>query len=107
MTHEPRRLTLHPSLIKPLLLAGGDRTLTGVLWISVIALVWGTKINLFTMAIGLTLGICGQFILVRAAKADALWWPIYLRSLRYTPFYRASSGVRARSAPVRPSVPKV
>jgi type IV secretory pathway TrbD component len=73
----------------------------------VLCLIWGTRINLLTIAVGMGLGICGQFVLVRWAKADPLWFQVYLRSLRYKPYYRAHSGVRATSAQVRPSVPKV
>ena len=100
-----RRLVLHPSLIRPVLLAGGDRTLTATLWMLVLLLVWGTKINLLTIITGLTIGILGQLVLVRWAKADPHWWAVYLRSLRYKSYYRAHSRVRAKSPQVRPSVP--
>lgn len=102
-----RRLTLHPSLTKTILLAGGNRAATICLWFGCGAIVWCSKINLLTITIGLAVAICGQLVLRRWAKEDPFWIEVYFRSLQYKDYYRAHSGVHAKPARVRPSVPKV
>lgn len=102
-----RRIVLHPSLTKIVLLAGGNRTATIILWFGCGALVWCTRINLLTIAIGLSLAIGGQMVLRKWAKADPLFIEKYFRSLQYQGYYQAHSGGHAKSARIRPSVPKV
>jgi type IV secretion system protein TrbD len=101
-----RRLVLHPSLVRPHLLAGGDRHLTILLWTSVFALIFGAGIRPLSIAVGMGLGILGQLALIRAANADPHWFPVYRRHLRYRKFYPAHSSARAEAAPVLPSVPR-
>jgi type IV secretory pathway TrbD component len=99
-----RRLILHPSLIRPSLLAGGDRSLTIMLWVSVFALIFGAGIRPMSIGVGMALGICGQLALIRAAAADPYWFEVYRRHLKYKPFYPAHSSARADASIVRPSM---
>jgi type IV secretory pathway TrbD component len=104
MSTTTRRLVLHPSLVRPNLLAGGDRHLTILLWTSVFALIFGAGIRPLSIAVGMALGILGQMGLIRAAHADPHWFLVYRRHVRYQHFYPAHSRARADSAPVQPSV---
>ncbi len=99
-----RRLVLHPSLIRPNLLAGGERGLVIVLWTTVFALIFGAGIRPLSVLVGLALGIGGQFGLIQAAKADPQWFAVYRRHLQYRDYYPAHSSARAEPAPVRPSI---
>ena len=104
MSTTARRLVLHPSLVRPNLLAGGDRHLTILLWTSVFAVIFGAGIRPMSIAVGMALGILGQMGLIRAATADPHWFPVYRRHLRYRKFYPAHSSARADSVPVHPSL---
>ena len=104
MATTTRRLVLHPSLVRPNLLAGGDRHFTILLWTCVFALIFGAGIRPMSIGVGMALGICGQLALIRAASADPHWFTVYRRHLRYRKFYPAHSSARAESAPMRPSM---
>jgi type IV secretory pathway TrbD component len=100
-----RRLVLHPSLIRPRLLAGGDRLLVMVLWTMVLLLLFGAPTHWLTVGSALLLGGGGQWALVRAAKADPHWFTIYWRQLAYQDWYPAHRQVYAQPARVRSAVP--
>lgn len=102
MSTTARRLVLHPSLIRPNLLAGGDRHLTIILWTAVFSLIFGAGIRPMSIAVGMAIGIVGQYGLMRAASADPHWFTVYRRHLQYQKFYPAHSSARAESVPVRP-----
>lgn len=104
MAHSARRLVLHPSLVRPDLLAGGDRTLTIVVWLTVIVLIFGAGIRPLSIGVAMVLGIGGQWVLIRAARADPHWFAVYRRHLQYQKFYPAHSSARAASAPVHASL---
>jgi type IV secretion system protein TrbD len=99
-----RRLVLHPSLIRPNLLAGGERGLVIVLWTTVFALIFGAGVSWLSIAVGMALGIGGQYGLIQAAKADPHWFAVYQRHLQYHDYYPAHSSARAESVEVKPSI---
>src|SRR5215510_8794595 len=103
MAHTARRLVLHPSLVRPHLLAGGDRELTLSLWLTVIVLIFGAGIRPLSIGVAMALGIGGQWGLIRAARADPYWFAVYRRHLHYKKFYPAHSSARAAAAAVYPS----
>src|SRR5258706_6546968 len=100
-----RRLVLHPSLIRPRLLAGGDRVLVITVWTLVLLLVFGARTHWLTLGYAALLGGGGQWVLVRAAKADPYWFTVYWRHLQYQDLYPAHRALHARPARVRPAVP--
>ena len=102
----PRRLVLHPSLVRPNLLAGGERSLVIVLWTTIFALVFGGGFHPLTITLGFALGIAGQYGLIQAATADPHWCAVYRRQLTYQRYYPAHASVRAQPALVRPSIPR-
>jgi type IV secretion system protein VirB3 len=104
MASSARRLVLHPSLVRPHLLAGGDRDLTIALWLTVIVLIFGAGIRPLSIGVAMALGIGGQWGLIRAARADPHWFTIYRRHLQYRTFYPAHSSARSVAAPVHPSM---
>src|SRR4029453_9608750 len=102
----PRRLVLHPSLIRPVLWGGADRRLVVPLWSVVVLLIFATPTHPLTFCLALLLGIGGHYGLVQAAKADPCWFDVYLRALRYQDEYPAHSSVRAAPGHVQPSLPQ-
>ena len=102
----PRRLVLHPSLVRPNLLAGGERSLVIVLWTTIFALVFRGGFHPLTSTLGFALGIAGQYGLIQAATADPHWCAVYRRQLTYQRYYPAHASVRAQPALVRPSIPR-
>ncbi len=104
MANSARRLVLHPSLVRPALLAGGDRDLTIIVWLTVIVLIFGAGIRPLSIGVAMALGIGGQWGLMRAARADPHWFRVYRRHLHYQKFYPAHSSARAEAAPVYPSM---
>ena len=94
---KPREVVIHQSANRPNLLLGADRELvlvtimvTGSLAFS-LATWWGIGV-----AAVLWIGSIG--VLQRLAKSDPLLRQVYLRHIRYVGFYRAKSGLYARSA---------
>lgn len=100
-----RRLVLHPSLIRPRLLAGGDRLLVIVLWTLVLLLIFGARTHWLTFGYALLLGGGGQWALIRAAKADPHWFTVYWRHLAYQDLYPAHRHLHAPPAHVHSAVP--
>ena len=100
-----RRLVLHPSLIRPRLLAGGDRLLVIILWTMVLLLLFGARTHWLTVGYALLLGGGGQWALIRAATADPHWFTVYWRHLQYQDAYPAHRHLWARPGRVLPAVP--
>jgi type IV secretion system protein TrbD len=100
-----RRLVLHPSLIRPRLLAGGDRVLVTALWTAVLLLIFGARTHWLTLTYAVVLGGGGQWALIRAAKADPHWFTVYWRHLAYQDVYPAHRHLLAPPAQVRSAVP--
>ena len=99
-----RQLELHRSLTKPILLGGGERELVILLWVFVIALIFGAGIRPLSLFVGLLVGVGGQFGLIKAAQMDPQWFAVYRRSLKYRDYYPAHSHVQAEPRKRPPSV---
>lgn len=102
-----RRLAIRRSLIRPLLLAGGERTLVMINVTLITAIVFGVGFFKFTIAIAFVLATFGQWCLVQAAKADPDMTRVYLRHIRYKDFYPAQSSIHAHEAYIYSSLPKL
>ena len=63
-----RRLTLHPSLTKPMLVAGGEREATFALWFLCLSI--PILISLWFIPVGIIVGGVGQTFLRALAKKD-------------------------------------
>ena len=100
-------MPLHSSLIRPLLLAGGERLLVMMNGLIIIMLLLGVGLNTFTIVTAILLATFGQWGLVQAAKADPQMSEIYRRHIRYRDFYPAQSSVQAKTPVIYPSIPKI
>ena len=86
-----RRTSLHRALHRPNLVLGGERELvltTGLLAGGLPA----ASVNLIGLVIGAAIWFGCIGLLRRMAKADTQMSRVYLRQLRYRPYYAARSG---------------
>lgn len=96
-TDKPREVVIHQSANRPNLLLGGDRELVLVMVMiagalaSCLASWWG-------IGVAVLLWIASVAALQRMGKADPLLRHIYLRHIRYLPFYPAKSGLHGETA---------
>jgi type IV secretion system protein TrbD len=96
-TERPREVAIHQSANRPNLLLGGDRELVLVM----IMVAAGLAFSLATwwgIGLAVALWIGSIAVLQRMGKADPLLRHVYLRHIRYLPFYPAKSGIYAASA---------
>lgn len=100
-----RRLPFRRSLIRPFLLAGGERSfvLTNVTLMACLLL--GVGLTKFTLMTAGLLATLGQWGLVQAAKADPQMSQVYLRHIHYQDFYSAQASVQAKAARITSSLP--
>jgi len=92
---KPREVIIHQSANRPHMLLGGDREL--VLFAALLsAMLIFALVTWWAVAAGIALWFLSVAVLSRMGKADPLLRHVYLRHLRYRPFYAAKSGVHAR-----------
>jgi type IV secretion system protein TrbD len=107
MEESGRRLNIiHQSLVRPVLLAGAERSLAIGNWIAAAALILGGG-KWYTAALGVLLATAGHWALVQAAKVDPQLSQVYIRHWRYNQdCYPARSSIWAPTPPrIRPTVP--
>jgi type IV secretion system protein VirB3 len=95
-TDKPREVTIHQSANRPNLLLGADRELALV----AVMVSSGLAFSLATwwgVGLAVLVWIGSIAVLQRMGKADPLLRKVYLRHIRYGSFYRAKSGLYARS----------
>jgi type IV secretion system protein VirB3 len=91
----PREVVIHQSANRPNQILGGDRELVLMAILTAVSLAfslgtwWGIGVS-----VGFWLGAVA--VLQRMGKADPLLRQIYLRHIRYRPFYPAKSGLFSR-----------
>ena len=106
MNGEGRRLNvIHPSLVRPVLLAGAERQLAIANWITAAALIFGGGLHWYTVAMGAFLLTVGHWALVQAAKFDPQLSQVYVRHIRYQDYYTARAPISASPPRIRVSVP--
>lgn len=101
---EPRRTPIHRSLTRPLLLGGAERELVLVNGIVIAALVFGVGFHWVSVTIAGLLATVGHWALTRAARYDARLSRIYLRHVRYQPYYPGRAVTQAPPPWIYPSV---
>ncbi len=88
----PREVTIHQSANRPNQILGGDRELVLVAILTAVSLAfslaswWG-----LTLSVGFWIASLAVF--QRMGKADPLLRQVYMRHIRYRPFYPAKSGL--------------
>lgn len=94
-TDKPREVVIHQSANRPNQILGGDRELVLIAVLTAVSLAFslGTWWGL-GLSVAFWLGAVG--VLQRMGKADPLLRQIYMRHIRYRPFYPAKSGLFSR-----------
>jgi type IV secretory pathway TrbD component len=89
---KPREIPIHQSANRPHLILGGDREL--VLFAGLISACSAfTLASLTGIAVGLVFWLSSVAVLARMGKADPMLRHVYLRHLRYKPYYPAKAGL--------------
>jgi len=101
---EPRRALIHPSLTRPLLVGGAERELVLVNGTIIAALIFGVGFHSVSLTTAGLLATAGHWALTRAARYDPRLSRIYVRHVRYQPYYPARPPIGAPRAWVYPSV---
>lgn len=101
-----RRLPIHRSLVRPMLLAGGERKLVMLNYTLIAVLLLGAGLNALTIVTALLLATAGHIGLVQLANYDAQFMQIYLRYRYYANWYAAQASIYNKHHPVRPAVIK-
>ncbi len=93
---KPREIAIHQSANRPHLLLGGDREL--VLFAALLsAMLVFALVTWWGVIAGVVLWFLAVAVLSRMGKADPLLRQVYLRHIKYQPFYPAKSSLRADS----------
>jgi type IV secretion system protein VirB3 len=93
----PREISIHQSANRPHLILGGDRELVLFAGLTSACLAF-TLASLTGIAVGLVFWLSSVAVLSRMGKADPMLRHVYLRHLRYKPFYPAKARVRSEGA---------
>jgi type IV secretory pathway TrbD component len=101
-----RRLPIHRSLIRPILLGGGERKLVMLNYTIIAVLLFGAGLNSLTIIAAILLASLGQIILLQLANYDAQFMQVYLRYRTYRHYYAAQSTLFNKLHPVRPAIVK-
>jgi type IV secretion system protein TrbD len=94
---KPREIVVHQSANRPNLLLGADRELVllaamlAASLIFVIASWWGILLGVLLWAVAVA-------VLKRMGKADPRLRQVYVRHVKYQPFYRAKSFIHSRTS---------
>lgn len=96
-----RRLTLHPSLTKPMLVAGGEREATFALWFVCLSILILT--SLWFIPLGISVGGVGQSFLRSPAKYHPQAFGVVRRHWGQRAVYLSAASAYA---PVKYSPPK-
>lgn len=93
---KPREIIVHQSCNRPNLLLGCDRELLLLCGMLAAMLIFAL-VTWWGVAFGITLWAMSLAALSRMGKADPLMRLIYIRHVRYRPFYPAKAGIEAES----------
>ena len=94
-TDRPREIIIHQSANRPNQLMGGDRELVLVSLLTSVALAFSLA-SWWGLAVSVAWYVGAMAILKRMGKADPLLRQVYMRHIRYRPFYPAKSGLYSR-----------
>src|SRR5258708_5335391 len=96
---KPREIVVHQSANRPNLLLGADRELvllSAMLAASLIFVIASWR----GIWLGLPLGAGAAAILKRMGKAAPMLRQVYIRQVKYQPFYRAKSFIHSRTSEI-------
>jgi type IV secretion system protein TrbD len=95
---KPRELLIHQSCNRHNLLLGCDRELLLLSALLSATLIFAL-VTWWGIVAGIVLWIVAVAVLSRMSKADAMLRQVYIRHVKYLPFYAAKSGLFAQSLP--------
>jgi len=98
---KPREIPIHQSANRPHLILGGDRELVLFAGLTASCLAF-TLASLTGIILGLIFWFLSVAVLSRMGKADPMLRHVYLKHVRYRPFYLAKSHIRSQGS----SLPK-
>lgn len=101
-----RKVILHRSLIRPILLGGGERKFVMINFTVVATLLFGAGFNVVTIPTAFLLATIGHALLVKLAKYDEQFLYVYLRHRRYQDYYSAKPKQSSYSPHIKPSIKK-
>lgn len=87
-----REIVIHQSANRPNQILGGDRELVLVSVLIAVSLAFSLA-SFWGIAVSIGFWIGAVAVLQRMGKADPMLRQIYMRHIRYRPFYPAKSGV--------------
>ena len=88
----PREITIHQSANRPNQILGGDRELVLVSILVAVSLAFSLA-SWWGIALSVAFWVGSIAIFQRMGKADPMMRQVYLRHIRYRPFYPAKSGL--------------
>ena len=91
----PREIIIHQSANRPNQLMGGDRELVLVSSLTSVALAFSLA-SWWGLGVSVAWYVGAMAVLKRMGKDDPLLRQVYMRHIRYRPFYPAKSGVYSR-----------
>lgn len=91
----PREIMIHQSANRPNQLMGADRELVLVCLLTSVALAFSLA-SWWGLMVSVAWYVGAMAVLKRMGKADPLLRQVYMRHIRYRPFYPAKSGVYSR-----------
>ena len=91
----PREIMIHQSANRPNQLMGGDRELVLVSLLTSVALAFSLA-SWWGGGVSVAWYVGAMAVLKRMGKADPLLRHVYMRHIRYRPFYPAKSGLYSR-----------
>lgn len=97
---EQRKVVLHQSLIRPILLGGAERTLALMNGVVAAGMIFG--IGSWQAAVaGLVFAVAIHSLLVQLAKKDSQFFDVYKRHIQYQDYYPAKASYTAPPALVK------
>lgn len=94
----PREIVIHQSANRPNQLLGADRELVLVTILVSVSLAFSLA-TLWGVAVAVAFWIGAVAVLQRMGKADPMLRHVYMRHIRYRPFYPAKSGLLSHCVP--------
>ena len=96
---KPREIVIHQSANRPHLLLGGDREL--VLFAALLsAMLVFALVTWWGVAAGISLWVLAVAVLSRMGRSDPMLRQVYLRHIRYRPFYPAKGSLGRETATI-------
>ena len=92
---KPREIVIHQSANRPNQILGGDRELVLVTILVSVSLAFSLG-TWWGIVLSIVFWLSAIAVLQRMGKADPLLRQVYLRHIRYRPFYPAKSGLYSK-----------